>query len=176
MFQLTAPSTTITPLSFAASLTTWTPIQFQPAAPPPPLAPPPQVRPSLYQEFAAHQLLQHITTLADDWDGYGAAPIHADTARNAHRALTILLLSLPLPEITPNSNGTVSFEWQSTFGHANLEIGLTRYSFFVKLARGPTIPFDGAAASMPGAIGSVIAALLFPVTGAQLTALTSFAK
>jgi len=175
MFQLTASSTSITSLSFAASAPMWTPINVQSAPPPTPM-PRPQLRPSLYQEFAAHRHLQHISNLADNWDGYGATSIHADTARNAHRALTTLLLSLPLPEITPNSNGTISFEWQSPFGHANLEMGLTRYSFFVQLARGPTIPLDGPAASVPDVLGSVVAALLFPVTGAQDTALTTFAK
>lgn len=175
MFQLNVPSTSITSLSFAASTPMWTPIQVQ-SAQQALLSPRPQGRPTLYQEFAAHQHLQHIANLAEDWDGYGAAPIHPDTARNAHRALTSLLLSLPLPEITPNANGTVSFEWQSSFGHANLEIGLTRYSFFVQLAGGPTVPLDGAAASVPDVLGSIIAALLFPATGAQLTAITSFAK
>ena len=57
-----------------------------------------------------------------------------------------------MAEITPNSNGTVSFEWQSPFGHANLEIKLTRYSFFVKFALGGQTPLYGPAASTPDVI------------------------
>jgi hypothetical protein len=163
-------STSITPLRFAAA---------QPASSVPAPAPrlqSAQPRPSFYQEFTAHQLLRQINALPENWDGYGGASVHSDTALNAHRALSALLLTVPVPEIIPNSNGTVSFEWQSPLGHANLEIGLTRFSFFVALSPGPTIPLDGAASSVPDVLGSVISALLFPQRGADLTAMTVGAK
>lgn len=135
-----------------------------------------QLRPSFYQEFAAHQLLHHLKDLGEDWDGYGAAPIHADTILNAHRALSEFLLSVPVPEIVPNSNGTVSFEWETSLGSANIEIGLTRFSFYLKPSHGPIIPVDGSSNEIPPVLGSVISALLFPATGAQLTATTTLGR
>ena len=173
MFNSTASSSSFTRIHFAVNHQTAAPVEAQASAV---LCLPPISGPSFYQEFTAHQLVSHISNLATNWDGYGAAPMHPDTARNAHRALSALLLTVPVPEITPNSNGTVSFEWQSRLGHANLEIGLTRFSFFLQLLAGPTIPVGGAAPAVPDLLGSVISALLFPAAGARLTVMTSIAK
>jgi hypothetical protein len=172
-------------IAVASSITS---LQFAAAGSPAPPAPQafqlltlhPAVRPFLYQEYAAHQILSQLSELPENWDGYGAAPIECDTANNAHRALNVLLLSAPVPEITPNTNGTVSFEWESRFGHAHLEIGRTRFSFYVRLAAGPTVPCDGDTAGMERIMdvlgSSIISPLLYPATGAQLTAMTSIAK
>src|SRR5262249_46266244 len=105
MLHSTISSTTVTNLRYAA-------------APPPPQVPTRthSLRPSFHLEFAAHQLLRRIADLQDNWDGYGALPIQHNTALNAHLALNTLLLDAPVPDITPNTNGTVSFEWETQFG------------------------------------------------------------
>lgn len=171
MLHSTTSSTSFTPLRFAADHRAVPPVQT-PAL----LGQVPRSRVSLHEEFAAHQLLRRISELPPNWDAYGASRIQPDTALNAHCALTVLLLSAPVPEITPNTNGTVSFEWETQFGHAHFEIGVTRFSFYVKLSVGPIIPLGGDAAAVPGAIGSVISALLFPAGGAHLTATTPASK
>lgn len=169
MLQSTFSSTPFTPVSFSADRSTR---GFEPAA----LLQVPRFRTSFHEEFAAHRLLQQISQLPANWDAFGAAPIQQNTAVNAHCALNVLLLYAPVPDITPNTNGTVSFEWETQFGHAHLEIGLTRYSFYVQLSNGATIPLGGSASALPSSIGSVISALLFPVGGAGLTAITPTRK
>jgi hypothetical protein len=169
MLQSTMSSSAFTPLSFTADR----------SALPSGASALPQAtrtRTSLHEEFAAHRLLQQISELPANWDSCGAAPIQRNTAINAHCALNLLLLDAPVPDITPNTNGTVSFEWETQHGHAHLEVGLTRFSFYVKLFNGPTIPLGGDAAALTPALGSVISALLFPVAGAGLTAITPTRK
>ena len=132
-----------------------------------------QMRAPYYQEFAAHQLLIAIAELDDNWDGEGACPINDKTKINAHRALNSLLLDVPVvPEITPNNNGTVSFEWKTDQGRAHLEIGLTRFSFYIKLSNERLLVGDGSATAIPQQFFLLMSALLFPAAGAQLAALT----
>ncbi|NKC16694.1 MAG: hypothetical protein GKR94_32225 [Gammaproteobacteria bacterium] len=46
-----------------------------------------------------------------NWDGYGAAAISQASLYNALRFLDLLPPSLPSPEVTPESDGTVGLEW-----------------------------------------------------------------
>jgi hypothetical protein len=77
------------------------------------------------------EVLYALAALPENWDGYGALHISAETIHNARRALNVLAHA-PLPEITPNPNGTISFEWETESSEAHLEIGKTRYSFYAK--------------------------------------------
>ena len=70
--------------------------------------------------------------LGENWDGYGALPIDQITIENARNFIQRLSPRLPLPEISPNPNGTISMEWTSSGALAHLEFGLTKFSFFLK--------------------------------------------
>jgi len=50
----------------------------------------------------------------DGWDGYGALPITQETYDEAVRFLNAMPSWLPMPEIVPEPNGDIGFEW--TFG------------------------------------------------------------
>lgn len=66
--------------------------------------------------------IDELERLAVNWDGYGAVAIHADTIARARRILDALRAVGFDPEVTPNPNGTVSFEWDSV----HIEVGRTR--------------------------------------------------
>jgi len=48
---------------------------------------------------------------SEGWDGYGATAIHTDTFRNASRFLQSLPFYLLSPDISPEPDGHVAFEW-----------------------------------------------------------------
>ena len=77
------------------------------------------------------------------WDGDDALPISHETKQNALHALGILKIVIPDTEITPNSNGTLSFEWETELGFGYLEIGKTKYSFYVKMMYDVSFHEDG---------------------------------
>jgi hypothetical protein len=97
-----------------------------------------------------------------NWDRYGALPIREETKNNALGVLNQLEVSTCAPEITPNPNGTVSFEWETNQGFGQLEIGRTRYSFCVQPHYGPPILDSGDAREIDHSLGYVLDALLYP--------------
>ena len=117
---------------------------------------------SWMEKTASIRALDTIASLPDNWDGYGASHIEKLTAENAHEALHNLTQILPAPDITPNPNGTISFEWETQSGLAYLEIGMTRYSLFIKPMSGKIIPVDGAASRITRDLASLISSSLFP--------------
>jgi hypothetical protein len=76
--------------------------------------------------------IAEIGNMPHNWDGYQAPPITQEVCAAAKGALEQLLQHVPLPEITPNSNATISFEWDAARGVAHLEIGRQDFSFFLK--------------------------------------------
>ncbi len=46
-----------------------------------------------------------------DWDGYAATPLSFATVLAAIRLIKLLPPSLPEPELVPESDGTIGFEW-----------------------------------------------------------------
>ncbi|MGY2906569.1 hypothetical protein [Bradyrhizobium sp. URHC0002] len=48
----------------------------------------------------------------DDWDGYGAKPITADTVKAARAFRRLFDQETPQPDIAPGADGTIGFEWQ----------------------------------------------------------------
>lgn len=81
------------------------------------------------------QLLDEIeifSSLPDNWDGDGANKIHEQTGRNCCCMARCAVDYLTVPDIGPNPNGTVSFEWRTVEGLAYLEVGRTRFSLFVE--------------------------------------------
>ena len=83
---------------------------------------------SQWKLVSALTQLDAIGALSDDWDGYGGAAIDA-AAIDAGKVFLVQLIALP-QSLLPNSNGTLSFEWESPYGRAHLEIGAEAFSFY----------------------------------------------
>lgn len=97
-----------------------------------------------------------------NWDGYGALKISNITSRNAQFVITQFCNSVSIPDITPNPNGTISFEWETHEGFAHFEIGRTKYSFYIKPTVGNTLRFDGQVENLDISITTFINAILYP--------------
>lgn len=79
------------------------------------------------------QRLLELGKLGDDWDGYGGAAIASSIVASSREYFaTLLAAALPAPDIQPNSNGTISFDWTAATGDAQLEIGNTSLSLYIK--------------------------------------------
>lgn len=117
----------------------------------------------------AEAIVDEIALMAENWDGYGAIQIANETARNVKAALSKLYNLVPIPDITPNPNGTISLEWESAEGFAHLEIGRTLYSFYIKPRSGLPVLADGNADQIGSDIGSWLADMLFPLNSAAET-------
>ncbi|RXT60410.1 hypothetical protein [Pseudomonas syringae] len=111
--------------------------------------------------IGAMEEINSYRELEDDWDGYGAVAIDAVTLQNAIYAAARLIGRAPVPDLTPNSNGTISFEWESPFGLAHLEIGKSRYAFFIRLENGRKYILDGAANDVPHYLADSISSTMF---------------
>jgi hypothetical protein len=119
-------------------------------------------------DFVAQAQLNEICALSRGWDGYDALPIHPDTAVSARVALSAFTNIGVMPELTPNPNGTISFEWTGDFGDSHIEVGKSRYVGIVYLRDEGKYPFVGANSS--GEIfrremqdfAAFVAAALFP--------------
>ncbi|WP_154073519.1 hypothetical protein [Bradyrhizobium erythrophlei] len=48
----------------------------------------------------------------EDWDGYGAQPITADTVRAARSFKRLFDQNTPPADIAPGADGTIGFEWR----------------------------------------------------------------
>jgi hypothetical protein len=97
-----------------------------------------------------------------NWDGFDALPISNEIRGNAVAALNTLARNTHAPAVVPNPNGTFSFEWETDYGFAHLEIGKTRYSFYVKPNIGRPIFSDGHAAKVAGFLGALVDGVLYP--------------
>ena len=107
--------------------------------------------------------IHELGSMPENWDGYGATRISSETQQNAIKAIDVLLRSAPVPDIGPNPNGTISFEWESSQGVGHFEIGKTKFSFYVKTRSGSPALADGLADQIGNDIGPLVASLLFPV-------------
>lgn len=83
------------------------------------------------EESYAFSVLSKIELLGEDWDGYGAAAPLPDAVRNAKLALWPLLDAGLYPEITPNTDGTISLEWEGSDFEAEVQIGTKRFSMYL---------------------------------------------
>lgn len=125
------------------------------------------IKANTYELLLALELIQEFSRLPENWDGYGALPISPEAVGAASIAARSLYSIAPAAEIFPNSNGTITFEWESPRGLANLEIGKSRFSFYLQLpplfipAEGLIDEIDGISAS----IGSLVANDLFGQQG-----------
>jgi hypothetical protein len=111
---------------------------------------------------AAKDKIEDFAALPENWDGYGAIQISEETKINAQSALEYILRHAPVPDITPNPNGTLSFEWETARGIGHLEIGRTRFSFYIKPCSGTPMLADGSVSQITEDFGRVVAIGLFP--------------
>jgi hypothetical protein len=94
--------------------------------------------------------------------GTALIQISQETKKNAQDALETILRDVPSPDITPNANGTVSFEWETPRGIGHLEVGRTKFSFYIKPASGTPLLVDGDINQITEDFGRVVAIWLFP--------------
>ena len=121
-------------------------------------------KPDMYNK--CKQTIESFCLFEEDWDGYGALPIHPQTKKNALEFLNFYAInairvegSLFFPELTPNTNGTINFEWEDLGKIANLDIGKTQLSFFITQPNHEPIIYDGNAAD-PLSYGKVFTLIL----------------
>jgi len=116
-------------------------------------------------QLSAERQIADFSDMQAGWDGHDAVPIAAAVGYNSLLALQSILSHAPLQDITPNPNGTISFEWDTDFGFAALEVGQSRISFFVKSQTGSALFLDGTANDLPTIAikaGIMVADTLFP--------------
>lgn len=114
--------------------------------------------------------LVELGALQDDWDGYGGAAIDKSIILASREYFALLLANLPAPDIQPNPNGTISFEWTPRDGAAQLEIGKTHLSLYIKHPSGSPI-FWTAESTVPvvARIGRLIASTLYAKQHTDMT-------
>jgi hypothetical protein len=109
--------------------------------------------------------IEELCRLEPNWDGYGALPISQGTKYNSLATLRGILQSAPSPELTPNPNGTLSFEWETREGSAHLEVGQTKVSFYLKPIVGKPLFVESIAPDIflaSVAIGNLVSTYLYP--------------
>lgn len=87
----------------------------------------------------AENKIQELSRMQENWDGYGSLRVSGATEFNSLESLRGILQSAPIPDIAPNPNGTLSFEWKTKHGFAQMEIGQTKMSFYLKPTVGESI-------------------------------------
>lgn len=123
-------------------------------------------QPSVGISAPAVRQARSFISLGEGWDGYGAASIKPATISNAVRLLEAFSLptALGAPFVAPHPNGTITLEWESSFGDAYLEIGQTRYSFYAKPTVGEAILLEGATdMARIDLMASTITRIVFPI-------------
>ncbi len=114
------------------------------------------------EKQSALHTIQVFAKFESDWDGYGALPIHETVVKIARQFINSLPDHLPFPDLTPDTNGTISMDWETREGIAHLEIGKTRYSLYIKRHIGSAVLRDGKSTALAVDVASLIGALLYP--------------
>lgn len=91
------------------------------------------------------ELLGGYETLKPDWDGYDALPPFPEILERAKDLIQALPDEsvLPIDDIFPNSNGTVTIEWLNSNKKCALEIGLSNYSCFLDMQNTDPVYLSG---------------------------------
>jgi hypothetical protein len=114
---------------------------------------------------AAREKIEEFARMPENWDGYGALRMSIETIQNALSMLEKLPHDVPMPDMTPNPNGTLSFEWESPVGIGHLEIGRTRFSFYIKPRdSGQPILSDWQVGEPSPDIGTLVIRHLYPAS------------
>jgi hypothetical protein len=80
----------------------------------------------------ARASLAEMSKWEENWDGEGASAFAPEAIKNAHLVLNVSEGVLPAPEVSPNPNGTITFEWFVGARSAYWEVGRTTWGWFVQ--------------------------------------------
>jgi hypothetical protein len=115
---------------------------------------------------AAREAIEQTSFNEPNWDGDGALAISNEVKANAVATLAMVeMTAVPAPEITPNPNGTLSFEWETETGIGQLEIGKSRFGFYVQAQSGPAIICRGNTEHLNGLFGLLVNDLIYRKSG-----------
>lgn len=90
------------------------------------------------------EVLEKISTLKSNWDGYGALPVDPLVVKRAWDALSkFAAANLPPDDVSPRSPGTIAFVWSNDSREAEIEIGKTRFVGFVETLSSSTSHLQG---------------------------------
>jgi hypothetical protein len=121
---------------------------------------------SSFAEFrSARETIDRSAEMQVNWDGFGGLPVSPETRQNALNALNNLERHTSAPCVIHNPNGTISFEWETGRGIGHLEVGRTRFSFYIRPAAGKPLLLDGVATQVYG-LGPIVAESLYPTPSA----------
>lgn len=114
---------------------------------------------------SAEDILSKYNCLVDNWDGYGALAPTQSVIKNSISFLSSLpqkvLKNLDCDDnITPNPNGTLSFEWVNEDHKIYIEIGDEKMNIF-SLYNDHYTGYDGCEISYEGVLESLFAKFYF---------------
>jgi hypothetical protein len=76
--------------------------------------------------------IKELSSLPNNWDGYGALPVFDDCIANAIRVLSDEHIpSKDITEVYANTNGTVSIEWEHNDNLISVEFGKDSFAYYV---------------------------------------------
>jgi hypothetical protein len=113
-----------------------------------------------FEGIQAVENIRSFAELQDNWADEGSLAPSQDVLRHAEQIAKQMAMSIGFAEISAMPNGTIAFDWDTERGSANLEIGKTRFSFYIKTEDG-FYPLSGPCSAFPSAIDEVIATHLF---------------
>ncbi len=116
-------------------------------------------RQSMFDDIRLFGSLHH------GWLGPGSQKIPSEITERVSTVARQLeqIDALPNPELTPNANGTISLEWESSRGEVYIEFGKTRISGFLRVEDSPTVYFKDVSSLQPSFYAE-IRDLLYPPT------------
>jgi hypothetical protein len=119
----------------------------------------------------ARETINELSTLEDNWDGYGASRISGQACQHALHFVDIIEAApagVPLPDVSPTSSGTIAFDWEMQNSQAYLEIGNTRYSGYLRSDMRPPTFVQGQADLLSQQVAtSVRKAITAPVVASR---------
>ena len=132
---------------------------------------------SLHRKLEVMKHVDGLAGLGAGWDGYSSMPISEPTRANAKRLLELMIGTVSVPDITPNPNGTISLEWENSFGLAHLEVGKTRFSCYMQPHGAAPSYAEGLADWCDRSVAEMLASVLEPeqARAAPLTVISSAA-
>lgn len=110
--------------------------------------------------------IKSIEGLSEDWDGEGASSIPREATQAGIGLIRALTGTMLVPSAYPNPNGTLTLYWSLCSGHAELEIGRTRFSWLTfsnTLSSARTVTGGGATENLL----SIVNTALMPFIRAQ---------
>lgn len=108
---------------------------------------------------AARDELEALSSYESGWDGDRSIAMSSTTRAWGKSILRYAEPLIPRPTLTLNENGTITFEWDSRFAYAYLEIGDTRHAMLIQRTGEPDLLINGENTSMRDLVSQVAGAL-----------------